>query len=295
MTDRPIGTAAPAAAGQSTISVEPVNAALGAEIRGVDLRAIDDATFAVIHRAWLDYQVLLFRDQALTDEQLVAFSRRFGELDEAPVQESGQRFVAGHPEIYVVSNVVQDGVPIGSLGAGEAVWHTDMSYLPRPPKASVLYALEVPPRGGDTSFCSMSAAWEQLPGALKQRAGGLRVKHDGTYNSGGYVRQGVTPTGDPRTSPGTLHPLVYAHPETGRQALYLGRRRNAYIEGLPLDESEALLDEIWEEATRDELTWRHQWRAGDLVLWDNRCTMHRRDAFDPASRRVMHRTQIRST
>jgi len=295
MTDRPIGTAAPAAAGQSTISVEPVNAALGAEIRGVDLRAIDDATFAVIHRAWLDYQVLLFRDQALTDEQLVAFSRRFGELDEAPVQESGQRFVAGHPEIYVVSNVVQDGVPIGSLGAGEAVWHTDMSYLPRPPKASVLYALEVPPRGGDTSFCSMSAAWEQLPGALKQRAGGLHVKHDGTYNSGGYVRQGVTPTGDPRTSPGTLHPLVYAHPETGRQALYLGRRRNAYIEGLPLDESEALLDEIWVEATRDELTWRHQWRAGDLVLWDNRCTMHRRDAFDPASRRVMHRTQIRTT
>ena len=295
MTDRPIGPAAPAAAGQSTISVEPVNAALGAEIRGVDLRAIDDATFAVIHRAWLDYQVLLFRDQALTDEQLVAFSRRFGELDEAPVQESGQRFVAGHPEIYVVSNVVQDGVPIGSLGAGEAVWHTDMSYLPRPPKASVLYALEVPPRGGDTSFCSMSAAWEQLPGALKQRAGVLHVKHDGTYNSGGYVRQGVTPTGDPRTSPGTLHPLVYAHPETGRQALYLGRRRNAYIEGLPLDESEALLDEIWVEATRDELTWRHQWRAGDLVLWDNRCTMHRRDAFDPASRRVMHRTQIRST
>ena len=294
MTDRPIGTAAPAAAGQSTISVEPVNAALGAEIRGVDLRAIDDATFAVIHRAWLDYQVLLFRDQALTDEQLVAFSRRFGELDEAPVQESGQRFVAGHPEIYVVSNVVQDGVPIGSLGAGEAVWHTDMSYLPRPPKASVLYALEVPPRGGDTSFCSMYAAWDELQAPLRRRVEGLQVKHDATYNSGGYVRQGVTPTGDPRTSPGTLHPLVYAHPETGRQALYLGRRRNAYIEGLPLDESEALLDEIWEEATRDELTWRHQWRAGDVVLWDNRCTMHRRDEFDPASRRVMHRTQIRN-
>jgi taurine dioxygenase len=295
MTERTTGTAAPAAAGHSTISVEPVKAALGAEIRGVDLRAIDDATFAVIHRAWLDYQVLLFRDQRLSDEDLVAFSRCFGELDEAPVQESGQRFVAGHPEIYVVSNVVQDGVPIGSLGSGEAVWHTDMSYLPRPPKASVLYALEVPPSGGDTSFCSMYAAWEQLPGALKERASTMRVKHDGTFNSGGYVRQGVTPTGDPRTSPGTLHPLVYAHPESGRRALYLGRRRNAYIEGLPLDESEALLDEIWREATRDELTWRHQWRAGDLVLWDNRCTMHRRDAFDPASRRVMHRTQIRST
>jgi len=280
---------------RSTLAVVPTPAAVGAEVLDVDLRSIDDAIFAEVYRAWLDHSVLLFRDQQLSDADLIAFSRRFGALDQAPIQENGRRFVEGHPEIYVVSNVIENGVAIGSLGAGEAVWHTDMSYLPRPPKASVLYALEVPPRGGDTSFCSMSAAWEQLPGALKQRAGGLHVKHDGTYNSGGYVRQGVTPTGDPRTSPGTLHPLVYAHPETGRQALYLGRRRNAYIEGLPLDESEALLDEIWEEATRDELTWRHQWRAGDLVLWDNRCTMHRRDAFDPASRRVMHRTQIRST
>ena len=238
--------------------------------------------------------MLLFRDQELTDEDLVAFSRRFGDLDEAPVQETGQRFVAGHPEIYVVSNVVQDGVPIGSLGSGEAVWHTDMSYLPDPPKASALYALEVPPRGGDTSFCSMSAAWDQLPPRLQRRVEGLRVKHDGTYNSGGYARQGVTPTDDPRTSPGTFHPLVSAHPETGRRSLYLGRRRHAYIEGLSLDDSNALLDEIWAEATRETLTWRHAWRAGDLVLWDNRCTMHRRDAFDPATRRVMHRTQIKA-
>jgi taurine dioxygenase len=140
----------------------------------------------------------------------------------------------------VVSNVVQDGLPIGSLGSGEAVWHTDMSYLPDPPKASVLYALEVPPRGGDTSFCSMYAAWDELPDRLQRRVERLRVKHDGTYNSGGYTRQGVTPTGDPRTSPGTLHPLVYVHPETGRRSLYLGRRRNAYIEGLSLDDSGAL-------------------------------------------------------
>jgi alpha-ketoglutarate-dependent taurine dioxygenase len=277
-----------------SIGVRPTGAALGAEVRGVDLRGLDATTFAAIHRAWLDHQVLLFRDLSLTDEDLVAFSRWFGRLDEAPVQETGQRFVAGHPEIYVVSNVVQDGVAIGSLGSGEAVWHTDMSYLPDPPKASALYALEVPPRGGDTSFCSMYAAWDQLPPALQRRVEGLRVKHDGTYNSGGYVRQGVTPTGDPRTSPGTLHPLVHRHPETGRRALYLGRRRNAYIDGLSLDESDALLDEIWTEATRDALTWRHQWRAGDLVLWDNRCTMHRRDAFDPSTRRTMHRTQIKA-
>jgi taurine dioxygenase len=270
-----------------------MDAALGAEVIGVDLRALDDETFAAIHQAWLDHQVLLFRDLQLTDDDLVAISRCFGDLDEAPVQETGRRFVEGHPEIYVVSNVVQDGVAVGSLGSGEAVWHTDMSYLPDPPKASALYALEVPSRGGDTSFCSMYAAWEALPAPLQRRVERLRVKHDGTYNSGGYLREGVTPTGDPRTSPGTFHPLVYPHPETGRRALYLGRRRNAYIEGLSLDDSDALLDEIWAHATRESLTWRHQWRAGDLVLWDNRCTMHRRDAFDPAARRVMHRTQIK--
>jgi len=293
MTERTTRTEDAASEAGRALHVVPTDAVLGAEVHGVDLRTLDAETFAAIHRAWLDRQVLLFRGQQLADADLVSFSRRFGDLDEAPVQETGRRFVEGHPEIYVVSNVVQDGVAIGSLGSGEAVWHTDMSYLINPPQASVLYALEVPPRGGDTSFCSMYAAWDQLSDRLRRRAEGLRVKHDGTYNSGGYVRQGVTPTDDPRTSPGTFHSLVHVHPETGRRGLYLGRRRNAYLEGLSLDESNGLLDEIWAEATRDSLTWRHQWQVGDLVLWDNRCTMHRRDAFDPAARRVMHRTQIK--
>jgi len=278
---------------RSPLEVVPTPAALGAEIQDVDLRSIDDAMFGEIYRAWLERSVLLFRDQQLIDADLIAFSRRFGSLDQAPIQENGRRFVDGHPEIYVVSNVIENGVAIGSLGAGEAVWHTDMSYLPDPPKASALYALEVPPTGGDTSFCTMYGAWDALPEDLRDAALGLRVKHDGTYNSGGYVRAGVTPTDDPRTAPGTLHPLVCAHPETGRRHLYLGRRRNAWLEGLAVDESNALLDRIWAAATADALTWRHQWRAGDLVLWDNRCVMHRRDAFDPGSRRVMHRTQIK--
>ena len=276
-----------------SLEVVPTGAALGAEVRGLDLRSIDDGTFAAIYQAWLAHAVVLFRGQRLSDGDLIAFSRRFGALDHAPIQENGRRFVDGLPEIYVVSNVVENGIAIGSLGAGEAVWHTDMSYLPDPPKASALYALEVPETGGDTSFCTMYGAWDALPEDLRAPALVMRVKHDGTYNSGGYLRAGVTPSDDPRTAPGTLHPLVCVHPETGRRHLYLGRRRNAWLEGLPLEESNALLDRIWEAATADALTWRHQWRAGDLVLWDNRCVMHRRDAFDPGSRRVMHRTQIK--
>jgi taurine dioxygenase len=230
----------------------------------------------------------------LTDDDLIAFSEKFGELDWAPVQESGRRYVEGHPEIYVVSNVIKNGEPIGSLGAGEATWHTDMSYIPDPPKASVLYALEVPPAGGNTYFCNMYRAYESLPEELKRRTERLMLKHDGTYNSGGYVRQGITAADNPITSRGAFHPLVCTHPETKRRVLYLGRRRNAYIDGLSLHDSESLLDRLWSYATREEFAWRNEWRVGDLVLWDNRCTMHRRDSFDPTARRIMHRTQIKS-
>jgi len=282
-------------ASTSALEVVPVGGALGAEVRGIDLRALDAAAFEHVLAAWHTHSVLLFRGQALDDQALIAFSRRFGELDWAPVQETGRRFVEGLPEIYIVSNVIVDGMPIGSLGAGEAVWHTDMSYLPLPPKASILYALEVPPTGGNTSFCGMYAVLTSLSAALRARVAGLRIKHDGTYNSGGYLRAGVEATDDPRTAPDAVHPLVCTHPDTGRQVLYLGRRRNAYIEGLAPKDSEALLDELWRYVDRPDVAWEHIWRVGDLVLWDNRSTMHRRDPFSPSARRVMHRTQIKGT
>jgi taurine dioxygenase len=288
--------------GHSRFTVLAEQEGFGAEIKGVDLRTINRDDFSSLHRTWLKHSVLVFRGQTLTDDDLIAFSNNFGALDLAPIQETGRRFVEGHPEIYVVSNVMKDGVPIGSLGAGEATWHTDMSYLEQPPKASLLYALEVPPAGGDTYFCNMYRAYESLPQELKDRIAGstlsppdkyLFLKHDGTYNSGGYVRQGVTGVDDPMSSPGAYHPLVCTHPETKRRVLYLGRRRNAYIQGLSLAESESLLDELWSSATREEFLWHNRWRVGDLVLWDNRCTMHRRDPFEATSRRVMHRTQIK--
>src|SRR3979409_2316052 len=276
------------------IDVIATGAPLGAEGGGADRRNLAALQFGALKRAWHDHQVILVRGQTLDDQDLIAFSRRFGDLDWAPVPETGRRFVEGLPEIYIVSNVTVNGQPIGSLGAGEAVWHTDMSYLEVPPMASMLYALEVPASGGNTSFCSMYAVYEALPAELKRRIADLKIKHDGTYNSGGYLRQGVTATDDPRKSPGAVHPLVCVHPDTGRRMLYLGRRRNAYLMGLELADSEALLDELWDFVARPEFAWEHVWKVGDLVLWDNRCTMHRRDPFDASARRTQQRKQSQS-
>lgn len=278
------------------LQVRPLCEAVGAEIAGVDLSHLSDSDLDRIIEAWDAHSALLFRDQKLSESDLIAFSRRFGELDLPPVQENGRTPVPGYPEIYVVSNILDaEGKPIGSLGAGEAVWHTDMSYLEVPPDASMLYALEVPESGGDTWLAGMHAAYVALPPDLRRAVEGRSIKHDGTYNSGGYLRAGVTPSDDPVTSIGTPHPIVCAHPRTGRPALYLGRRRNAYVVGLPLEESEALLDALWAHATRPEFSFAHRWRVGDLLLWDNRATLHRRDPFDPQSRRLMYRTQIKGS
>jgi taurine dioxygenase len=264
---------------------------VGAEVQGADLASVSAAQIDAIKQAWYRHDVLVFRRQQLTDDDLLAFSRHFGELDPPPNQGAGRKSPPGYPDIYVVSNVLDDkGEPIGALGDGEALWHTDMSYAPRPPDASMLYALEIPPVGGDTCFASMKAALARLPRPLQQRIDSLQLKHDGTYDSGGYLRKGLAPSDDPRTSVGTPHPIVIEHPVSGDRALYLGRRRNAYIVGLALEQSERLLDELWSYV--ESAVYRHQWALGDLVLWDNRSTMHRRDAFDPQARRIMHRTQI---
>jgi taurine dioxygenase len=275
------------------LNVVPIGS-LGAEVRGVDLATVTGAQVNAIKDAWYRHDVLLFREQQLTDDHLLAFSRHFGALDSPPNQGAGRKSPVGYPEVYIVSNVLDDrGEPIGALGDGEAAWHTDMSYVPHPPDASMLYSLEIPAKGGDTWFSSMKAALASMPQALVERIWDLDIKHDGTYDSGGYVRKGLTPSNDPRTSVGTPHPIVIQHPVSGDRALYLGRRRNAYIAGLGLEESEGLLDEIWSYV--ETAVYRHRWAIGDLVLWDNRTTMHRRDAFDSKARRVMHRTQIKGS
>ena len=269
------------------VEIRPLSRAIGAEIGGVDAAAaVDDAAFAGIHAAWLAHHVLLLRDQHLTDAALVQFTSRFGELETAPLFQ-GRRFVEEHPEVMIISNVTIDGREIGSLGNYEAFWHTDLNFVDEPPGASCLYAHEVPAEGGNTGFANMETAFATLPAELAANVAGRRIQHDARFNSAGYLREVRVPD--------TLHPIVRTHPDTGRKSLYLGRRANASIEGLAADESDALLDALWAHATSDPFTWHHHWRAGDLLIWDNRCTLHRRDSFESSARRIMHRTQTRGT
>jgi taurine dioxygenase len=290
---------------QQKVGVRPTGAALGADIEGVDLaRELSADTVDAIKQAWSDHLVLRFREQLLDDDQLMRFSAHFGALDWAPVIAASRvkvpgedRYVESAEEgrryISVISNIIENGKALGALGAYESIWHTDMSYNPEPPCASALYALEVPPSGGDTGFANMYLACETLPEELRRRVEGRVCRHDASRNSAGELRRGFTEVTDPRQAPGADHPIIRTHPVAGRKAIFLGRRLNAYIQGLELEESERLLDALWTHATRPQLTWYQQWRVGDLVLWDNRCVMHRRDEFDPNSRRLMHRSQIK--
>lgn len=286
------------------VQAVPLTEDIGVEIRGVDLsQPMSDAAFGEIYGAWLSHQVLLFRDQNITDDDLVAFSGRFGTLDMAPIAGHGRAFVEGIPELFIISNVIEDGTPIGSLGDGECLWHTDMSYRAVPPKASCLYSLEVPDAEGDTGFLNMYTAYETLPAGLREQIEGRTIKHEDQYTLDGLPRDEGGETLAEAKANGTFnlsqltgisHPIVRTHPETGRKALYLGRRQNYYVNGLAVEESEALLDALWVHVdAAGQNTWHHRWRPGDLVIWDNRCVMHRRDEFSAAARRIMHRTQIK--
>ena len=272
----------------------PITPVLGACVQGVSLATIDGPQLDGLYRVWQQRHVLVLREQQLNNAQFERFSAMLGELDPPPNQGAGRKSVPGHPNLYVVSNRKNGaGEPIGALGDGEAQWHTDMSYLERPPFASMLWSIELPDTGGDTYFTSMPAALRSMPDSLVERIQRLSIKHDGTYDSSGSVRKGMTPNDDPTRSVGTSHPIVIEQPETGERTLYLGRRRNAYIPGLPLAESETLLNLIWGYATAPQVTMRHQWRLGDVVLWNNFTTMHRRDGFPADQVRTLHRSQIK--
>ncbi len=277
------------------MKVMPSGAALGAEIAGLDLAAaLDAGTVEGIKAAWDEHLVLLFRRQKMSDPDLLTFSRHFGELDPPGPNPYGITFLPEFPEINVISNVKDtDNRPIGNLGAGEAVWHADMTYIETPPKAAILYALEVPVGQGDTYFANMAAAYEDLPADLKAAVEGRLAIHDAAHNSAGMLRRGYEEVSDPRQTPGAHHPLVREDPATGRRALFLGRRPHAYVLGLEPAASDALLDRLWAHATQPKYTWVHKWQTGDLLMWQNLWVLHRRDGFDANARRILHRTQIK--
>jgi taurine dioxygenase len=292
-----------------TVEVQPFAAGCGADISGVDIsEPLSTADRDAIRKAWLANLVLRFRGQPMTDAQHMAFTRQFGELGFNPgkllEKQYGVASAYGSerrrempPEISVISNIIEDGKAIGGLGDGEAFWHTDSSFVDVPPAASLLRSLECPPpsAGGATSFLNCYSAYDALPEATKQRIDGLTMIHAATHSSAGVANRGFEAVEDVSKVPGARQPMVRTHPETGKKSLFLGRRINAYVIGLPVAESEELLDELWNHMVQDKFTWTQEWQVGDLVWWDNRCAMHRRDAFDPSTRRLMHRTQLKGT
>ena len=268
---------------------------LGGEIVDLDIsNKLTQDQINFINQSWDERLVLVFKKQNLDDHKLINFSKYFGELDPPGPNPYGITFLPEFPEINVISNVKNEqGTPIGNLGDGEAVWHADMTYLQLPPKAGILYALEVPENQGNTHFANMTLAYSELPNKLKEKIDDKILIHDSAHNSAGMLRKGYSEVDNPSETPGARHPMVITDKNTNKKLLFLGRRPHAHIIGLELEESENLLNKIWEHATQEKFTWTQKWEKGDLLMWKNLNVLHKRDAFDPNTRRVMHRTQIK--
>src|SRR3981081_2772320 len=254
------------------MQIRNLDAALGTEVLGIELAApLLKAEVTAIESAWRERLVVVLDGQSLSGPQLVAFSENFGELDPPGPNPYGQPFNKQHPELNVISNVVKNGKPIGNLGDGEAVWHADMTYVEVPPKAAMLHSLEVPPpeAGGNTYFANMFAAYDTLPADLKTAADGRIAVHDASTNSAGMLRKGYRQVTDVRDVVGARNPLRRPEPVSGRKALFLGRRPNAYVSGLPVPESEALLDALWAHATQPRFAMCHELKVGDVLMWND--------------------------
>jgi len=266
----------------------------GADITDVDLANLTDDTFEAIYRAWLSFGVLRFKGQTLNKDSLQTFSQRFGPLEQIPTGRMSEEQKARLDNLYVtpISNIKVDGRPIGGLGDAEATWHSDITYVEVPPPASVLLCVEIPQNGGDTFFADQRAALASLPEDLRQRIEGLSIKHNAAHDSVGNLRPGFEAFDDPRDAPGAVHPVIRKHSETGDACLYLGRREWAYIPGLSLQESEALLDELWSYAIPADYVVEQNWTPGDVIIWDNRRCLHKRTSIDPSQRRLLLRCQV---
>jgi taurine dioxygenase len=281
--------------------IVPAPAAMGAEIRGIDLKSIDESTFSALHEVWLAHLLLVFRGQSLAPEDLVTLVKRFGtpvsssKLHQRKLEErTANQLFNLPPEVTVVTNLKENGVAVGILGDGEVVWHSDFSFKEKPTAARMLLAMEIPPAelGGHTYFVNCYAAYDALSEEMKARISGKTIKQADIIDTAMKLRPGASLSDDFRTTPGPSHPIISTHPETGHNMLFLGRRHGSYVNGCSLEDSEALLNELWAHCTQPQFSYVHDWAVGDVVIWDNRATLHRRDAFESSSRRVLYAAQV---
>jgi len=267
-----------------SLTVRPLSDALGAEVGGSDLSVeMDRDTFKKILKAWHQHLVLLFRRQNLSSEGQTLFGRLFGDLEEVRSRPS---YESQH--LMFVSNVPVEGKE-GVLPKGAIQFHFDQCYYERPSKATLLYAIEVPSTGGNTLFANAQMAYEGLPGQIKQQINGLKALHVYDYDSSPTARgREISPD-----APSFIHPVVTLHPETGRRGLYVNRLMTHHLVGLPQKRGDELLDYLLNHQESPEFIYEHAWQPGDLILWDNRCTLHARKDFDPGEKRILRRLTVR--
>ncbi len=269
------------------MEIIPLSPALGAEIRGVDANCpIDEKTFAAILDAWHEYLVIVLRQQTLDEESQVRFAERFGEL--SPIHTSHHSET--NPAVMYIGNLKKDGKIVGALPLGEMHFHSDQCYQERPAMGTMLYSIEVPAEGGNTLFANGYKAWEALPDEVKRKVEGLKSIHVYDYDGGVVERKGMVA---PEAGISYAHPVARTHPATGRKSLYVNRLMTHHIQELALEESERVLQLMFDTIERPEFIYEHRWRVGDILLWDNRCTLHARRDFDPSARRWMRRVTIR--
>lgn len=281
---------APQSNQQGTFHIRPLSQIMAAEVTGLDLsHPLDSATRKAIYDAFLTYKILVFRDQQLSKQQQIDFSEQFGTLEQHTLRNQG---VDAFPLVHVVSNLNAEGKPRGTLGSTK--WHTDKSFRPQPSLATILHGITLPPSGGDTCFADMVAAYEALPEAEKVELDQMRVVHSWELSRENLNRR--MSEEEKRDAPTTSHPLVRTHPDTGRKCLFIGIHAS-YLEGLPIEEGRQRIEQLEVHATQEPFIYRHQWRQGDVLMWDNRCLLHRADQNFDAARypRVLNRTCLRGT
>ena len=274
---------------QSAQSIQPqafevrrLSPHIGGEVTGLDLSLpLAPETFAALRTAWLEHQVLVFRDQKLTDDDQVRFARYFG----TPV--GSRSMQQANPHVMLISNIRENGKVIGQLPDGELQFHADSVFLEKPLMGAILHSVEVPASGGNTKFASTYAAYDALSREDKRRLSGMTA-----VNAFDYATQVRTGRFDTSTGPHWTHPVIRTHPETGRKGIFVNRLMTQHIVGLPLAESDALLARLWELCERPAHIYEHVWRVGDVIMWDNRCTQHARTDFPEGERRLLRRVGI---